>query len=197
MALYDHLADLKWLLVQHLGKLAPKAILEILATGMNLAEEAIEFVRTQLNVLDATGVYLDAIGAKYGVARQGLADDDFRRVIIAEAASLFGSGDPAIVWKLLRFLLGPDPDIDIVEVKFHTFIAYIGGNVDIPTAITQLLGQVLDDVPALTINGALVAIDTECLNYSSVDGDVDVSAGFASVDGTVPGAAGFAHVQPL
>lgn len=196
MALYDHLADLKWLLVQHLGKLAPKAILEILATGMNLAEEAIDFIRTKLNVLDATGVYLDQIGAKYGVARQGLQDDEYRTVIIAEAASLFGSGTPAIVYKLLRQLLGPDPDITLVEVKFHTFLAYIGGNVDVPTATTKLLGQVLDDVPALTINGAIIAIDTECLNYSSVDGDVDVSAGFTSVDGTVAGA-GFAHVQPL
>lgn len=197
MALYDHLQDLKWLWVQHLGKLAPKALLEIWATAFNLAEEAFEFVRSKLNVVDATGVYLDRLGAKVGLARAGLGDDDYRKAIIAESTSLFGSGTPALIWGLIRSLIGPFPTLSIVEIKFHTFLAYIGGNVDIPTATTELLGQILDDVPALTINGAIVAVDTECLNYSSVDGDVEVSAGFASFDGTVPAAAGFAHVQPL
>lgn len=196
MALYDHLQDLKWLWVQQLGKLAPRAILEIWATALNLAEGAIEFVRSGLNVVDATGVYLDRAGAKVGLARGGLSDDDYRRAIIAESTSLFGSGTPALIRSLIRSLIGPTPTMTIVEKKYHTFLAYIGGNVDIPTATTKLLGQILDDVPALTINGAIVAIDTECLNYSSVDGDVDVSAGFTSVDGTVEGA-GFAHVQPL
>lgn len=192
MALYDHLADLKWLWVQSLGKLMPKAAFEILAGGMNLAEEAVEFVRTKLNVVEATGVYLDGIAAKWGIARMGLDDDAFRTAIIAEASSLFGSGDPGIVIRLVRQLVGDGPTMSVVEKKWHTFLVYLGGE-DIPPVTQTLLGQVLDDVPALTINGQLVIADTECLNFRSEHGEVEVTGWYGSEHGAVEGAAGWAH----
>jgi hypothetical protein len=43
MAVYDHLQAMKWVSVQWLKSLAPKALVEILGLGLNLCEEAIEF----------------------------------------------------------------------------------------------------------------------------------------------------------
>lgn len=201
MALYDHLQDAKWLWVQSLGKKMPRAVFEVLAEGMNLVEDAVNFVRTKLNIVDATGVYLDQLAAKWGPSRMGLDDDSFRQVIIAEASSLFGSGDDALVLRLIRQLIGPGPSLKRIELLYHTFIVYIGFNEDIPDTTATILGQVLDDVPALTINGQLILVDTECLNYSDaggdVDGDLEVTGWYGDADGPIDGAAGFAHVIQL
>lgn len=195
MALYDHLQDAKWIWAQSLGKKMPRALFEVLALGMNLAEEAFEFIRTKLNIVDATGVYLEQLGAKWGVARMGLDDDELRRVIIAEAASLFGSGDPGVVVRLIRQLVGAGPSMKVVEKKFHTFLVYLAG--EISPQIQTLLGQVLEDVPALTINGQIVTVDKKVLTYSSVHGPVAITGGFGSAHGPVTDAAGFAHVIQL
>lgn len=197
MALYDHLQDLKWVWVQFVGKLMPAAAWEIGALGFNLAEEAIDFVRTKLNVIDATGVYLEAIAARYGLSRMGLHDDEFRKVVIVEGASLFGSGDPGLIYRLIRALIGADPKMHVDEFKPHTFVAYVGFNAPVDEVTQSLLGQTLTDVPALTVNGTIVVVENRSLNFSSVDGDVPISAGFSSVDGDVGGAAGYAHAIPL
>lgn len=196
MAVYDHLQALKWVFLQWIKSLAPKALVEMLGLGLNLCEEAIEFVRSEINVLDAGGIYLEGIGAKFGVTRSGMTDEVYRAAIIVEARSLFASGDSGAFIGMIRTLL---PDALLHESEFypHAFV-YFMQNAEL--AMLDVLAQLLGDAEALTVNGAFAWIDDEVLTYGDVDEDpdIEISAGFGDVDGDiVVGVAGYAAVIPF
>jgi hypothetical protein len=148
-------------------------------------------------VLDAGGIYLEGIGAKFGVARGGMTDEVYRAAIIVEARSLFASGDSAAVLGLMRALLPPEAVLHETEFYPHCFVVFVQ---EASLEILDILAQLMEDVPALTVNGAFGWIDDEVLSYGDVDGDPDVviSAGFGDVDGDiVDGVAGLAAVIPI
>ena len=197
MALYDHLQAMKWIFVQWAKSLAPRAIVEMLGLGMNLTEEAADFVRTQINIVDAEGLTLEKLGAKFGVARGGMTDEIYRAAIIVEARSLFASGDSAAILGMMLTLL---PDAVLHETEFypHTFVIFVQ-NAELD--MLNVLGQLLEDVPSLTINGNLAWVDEEVLTFGSVEGSVaipaDIAGCWGSVEGPVDGDAGFATAIPI
>jgi hypothetical protein len=194
---YDHLQALKWVFLQWIKSLAPRAIVEILGTGLNLCEEAIEFVRSEINIVDAAGLHLEAIGAKFGVARAGMDDDVLRAAIIVEARSLFASGDSAAFIGMFRTIL---PDALLHESEFypHCFVYFVQ---DAKLEMLDVLASLLSDAEALTVNGAIGYVELPVLTFGSASPGpaIEISGGFgsASAGDPIDTPAGFGFAIPL
>lgn len=193
MPAYDHkAADRRWVWHQ-LRQKTPDRWWDLLTDGLNLLEEVRDAV-VDLSIATATGVYLDLYGRIVGLTRGAMTDAEYRPAIIVEALSLFGSGEPAHIHRLVRMLVGDLGDIEIVEYDPLAFVLFIPG---LSPTVTKLISALLPDVPALTVLGYVVTWEASVVNFASVHGPADVTGWFGSVHGPAADEAGWAHAVPF
>lgn len=84
------------------------ALLEAIAINQQDVEDAAFDIRMGLLIDTATGIYLDLWGRIYEEAREGLADVQYRKVIITKAYALRAKGTPPETLYVARELSNAD-----------------------------------------------------------------------------------------
>ena len=91
------------------------AFVTALATPAQALEDALQQLLTQRTIYTATGATLDALGKLVGQARNGLADDDYRRYIAARVRANSSDGLPEQLIAICRLVV----DDDIVSYTYR------------------------------------------------------------------------------
>jgi hypothetical protein len=174
------------------------AVLEkLFVKTANTAEELL-YQATLHNIIDATGLQLDDLGAELDLPRAllgGLSDDAYRAALIIRARSIFAGGTIPDFTDLLRALLPLDVYPDQIPV-----IEWFPANVriylqNITPEQANLFKVLLEDVlPGAGIGAGIAAHDDKCVTFSSSHGPVTTLGWLGSSHGPTSTEAGWRHL---
>lgn len=191
---YDHrdVLDLVWTQFQD-SPLILAVIEKMLAVPANEAEILLTLA-TRHNIVDATGLELDDLGAMLDLPRSvlgGLDDEAYRAALIIRGRSVFAGGTIPDFTDLLRAILpdhGPIPVIEWFPAAVRVYLENVTpeqGNL-----LKALLTGVL---PAAGVNTVIAVHDDDTLTFSSSHGPVDLQGWFGSSHGPTDNQDGWAH----
>lgn len=191
---YDHTAILEEIWTQFQNKPRIRAVIErMLAEPANEAEILLTLALRH-NIVDATGLELDDLGAMLDLPRDilgGLDDDAYRAALIIRGRSVFAGGTIPDFTDLLRAILpdhGPIPVIEWFPAAVRVYLENITpeqGNI-----MKALLTGVL---PAAGVNTVIAVHDDDTLTFSSSHGPVTLQGWFGSSHGPTANQDGWAH----
>jgi hypothetical protein len=170
----------------------------LLVAPANEAEALLELTASH-NIVEATGLALDDIGALLDLTRAqvgNLHDDEYRFALIIRARSVFAGGTIPDFTDLLRAILPlyPSP-IPVIEWFPASVRVYLG---DITAGQADLLQVLLRGVlPAAGVNTVIAVHGDTCVTFSSSHGPVTLLGWLGSSHGATDTQAGWAHALVL
>lgn len=168
---------------QFAGRANWTALVTVIGQTFQSLEDLSNDVVTQTSIGTAEGIHLDWIGSIVGRRRNGLADDDYRRAIIARGVGLAQDGSIRALLEAIETITGA-PGAMIGEIWPAKISVTLGDTftlAELEIIATALRDAVADGVGIAALSNATAPPD-------SIDGGIDDAFVLDAEDGSVASA---------